>query len=109
MTLDKLVYAFADVQVELTPEFQPSSINSFLRSVPVNVYFQNEGKAHESKGYLVYDIEKQRFITALTDHLFPGRDWSTYLPSDLERYRSYQEIINQTFCVLHTLGVVREG
>ena len=109
MTLDKLVFEFKDIKLELTPKFEPGTGKFFLRLVPVKISFNNSGEIHERKGYLRYDVGKKIFITALTDYLFPGKDWSTYPSSDLERYFSYQQIINQTFRVLDILGLVREG
>ncbi len=118
--LETLIFEFSDLVVEMTLRLDPSRVvGSPLSSVPVSVYRRDQAisemEVDKKEGCLVYDVQKRRFITMITDYLTPSpapeASASSTLPtlSNLERYASYQEAINAAFNGLYLSGLVTEG
>ena len=74
MALDKILYTYDGLSVEVTTALTHSGLSSFLATVPVKVRFDGQ---QEKTGHLVYDKGKRRFITAITDFYEPRIDFNT--------------------------------
>lgn len=107
MGLEKLVFVYPDVTVELGTNLQqPKGDDSPFFLVEANLKFPS---GNERKGFLVYDADKRIFITALTDLWEHPVDWNSP-DCDLKmvgRCSDYKQELSETMSTLLRYGVVK--